>query len=198
MKLTSQPYHVPDQAPQEWKDKFRQLVEFKQTYGNCNVPLPWNDDGALGTWLREQKHQFRLLKDKQPSSLTVERIDALLNIGVNLCSIKLTWQERFQQLLMYKTRYGNCNVPQGWKENPSLAIWVNEQRKTRVLMEKGQKSCMSKSRIDELDRIGFEWSRNKLLSWEERFAELRVNGRLFKEGKKSNITQARVEELDSI
>ena len=40
----------------------------------------------------------------------------------------VTWDERFGELKRYKERFGDCNVPEGWPENPQLANWVNTQR----------------------------------------------------------------------
>jgi hypothetical protein len=34
----------------------------------------------------------------------------------------------FAALGRYKERFGDCNVPQGWAENPRLASWVRIQR----------------------------------------------------------------------
>jgi len=39
------------------------------------------------------------------------------------------WNRRFEELRAYKkSKHGDYNVPQGYKENPSLGIWVNTQR----------------------------------------------------------------------
>jgi hypothetical protein len=38
------------------------------------------------------------------------------------------FQERYQELKMYKEKYKNVNVPARWKENPQLATWVSIQR----------------------------------------------------------------------
>ena len=39
-----------------------------------------------------------------------------------------TWDERLNQLKAYQKRFGNCNVPGEFNENPSLGFWVSNQR----------------------------------------------------------------------
>ena len=36
----------------------------------------------------------------------------------------VTWDERYGELRRYKDRFGDCNVPIAWSENPKLATWV--------------------------------------------------------------------------
>jgi hypothetical protein len=38
------------------------------------------------------------------------------------------WQTMFTELKRYRERFGDCNVPQKWKENPQLGSWVNNHR----------------------------------------------------------------------
>jgi len=37
------------------------------------------------------------------------------------------WNQRFQQLLEYKRRFGDSNIPKEWEENKSLGAWVATQ-----------------------------------------------------------------------
>ena len=41
---------------------------------------------------------------------------------------RVSWDTRFEELLAYKERYGNCRVPKGWQESPQLSLWVLNQR----------------------------------------------------------------------
>jgi len=64
----------------------------------------------------------------------------------------VTWDERYGQLKSYKDRFGDCNVPQAWKENPQLGSWVAVQRR---FQSKGLLAANRKARLDEL---GFVWN----------------------------------------
>jgi hypothetical protein len=52
----------------------------------------------------------------------------LEQIGVLPKPIEAAWDKIFSSLLDYKSRHGDCNVPQCWSENQRLANWVNTQR----------------------------------------------------------------------
>jgi len=90
---------------------------------------------------------------------------------------KLTFKQRLQQLVVYKKKYGHCKVPQLYKENPSMGLWV---RDLRVKKRKGKLP----SEVEErLDKIGFVWNcrkrkktkkPSKRLPWEDRFNQLKA------------------------
>jgi len=78
-----------------------------------------------------------------------------------------SWDGWFGKLKAFKERFGHCNVPAKWKENPKLGIWVSCQRSR-------QQGKLSQERIRKLEKIGFDWgtSRRAGKSWEARYAEL--------------------------
>ena len=59
------------------------------------------------------------------------------------------WDERYGQLIAYKERFGNCDVPHRWKENPALGKWCGVQR---TLHRKGN---LLPERSKRLEMIGF-------------------------------------------
>ena len=62
------------------------------------------------------------------------------------------WEQRFADLLAFKTAHGHCNVPSTYREDPSLAIWVFNCRRQRKL------GSLAADRIERLDAIGFAWA----------------------------------------
>jgi superfamily II DNA or RNA helicase len=76
-----------------------------------------------------------------------------------------TWDERYGELQRYKERFGHCNVPSGWTENPELGDWVSTQRAFQ------SKGWLSGSRKTRLDALGFVWD-PRGSAWELMFAEL--------------------------
>ena len=91
----------------------------------------------------------------------------------------------FDKLKEYKSKHGNCNVPQRYKPIPRLGSWVmNLRKKKTALIGKRQeyeapenaKSCtLTKERVDALSSLGFEWrlmSAKVSVSWEVRYQEL--------------------------
>ncbi|MBE0541402.1 MAG: Helicase associated domain protein [Verrucomicrobia bacterium] len=75
------------------------------------------------------------------------------------------WEERFGELVAYKSRFGDCAVPTRWKENRRLATWVVGQRQARKLGE------LPKAKIERLELLGFNWNPNDRV-WDENFGKL--------------------------
>mmetsp|Transcript_2674 Transcript_2674/g.4167 ORF Transcript_2674/g.4167 Transcript_2674/m.4167 type:complete len:191 (+) Transcript_2674:206-778(+) len=168
-----------------WSQRFNELVAYKQVHGNCNVPFDFPDNPPLGFWVSEQRRQRRKLMDgdsnkaktnqsnnsrktgrkrraeSQSTALTNERISALEEIGFCWNRLEAAWDERYQELVAYKARFGDCKVPQGFKENPGLAIWVRTQRMQYRKLKEGNKNHMTERRIEALEKIGFVWSYRK-------------------------------------
>lgn len=77
------------------------------------------------------------------------------------------WENYFRQLMAYKDKNGNCNVPltQG-----KLGQWVKNQRDAHT--RRGSKELL-KERIKRLNGIGFVWKvRHEYVPWDERFDQL--------------------------
>ena len=75
------------------------------------------------------------------------------------------WRTNYLALLEYRKRFGNCRVPQNWKENEKLARWISSQRADYA------RGDIDRERTALLEKIGFEWTVG-LATWDERFAEL--------------------------
>jgi hypothetical protein len=68
---------------------------------------------------------------------------------------KLTWNESYENLLVYKNHYGDCNVPQKYKGNVKLGGWVNKQRKKNRNPTKY--GSLKKDHFELLTKVGFKW-----------------------------------------
>jgi hypothetical protein len=126
-----------------WIERYNELVEYKRKFGGCNVRKA---NPSLAEWVI---HQRVLFKSK---SLSKERIAKLSQIGFTWTRIKEdNWMKQYNELVEYKFKVGDCNVPSRDKEYPSLAHWVCNQRKYF------KSKSLSKDRIAKLDQIGFTW-----------------------------------------
>lgn len=66
---------------------------------------------------------------KQSGNLTPEKLAALQSIGFVWDTQRNDqWKKRFDELVDFKDVYGHCAVPENYHENPSLGIWVVNQR----------------------------------------------------------------------
>ena len=55
--------------------------------------------------------------------------------------------EMYKRLEKYKQEYNSTCVPQKYKADPQLGLWVSYQRQ----------QCKKKELVDLLNRIGFAW-----------------------------------------
>ena len=75
------------------------------------------------------------------------------------------WENSFAALTAHKAKYGDCRVPAAWPENPSLGIWVSNQRGAQ------RAGKLSPERTARLEALGFEWG-TLANDWENSFAAL--------------------------
>ncbi|GFH61945.1 hypothetical protein CTEN210_18421 [Chaetoceros tenuissimus] len=206
-----------------WNDKYKQLKEYKAQNGNCNVPSKYELNKALYSWVGVQRQEYRKMSQGVHSRITQERVEKLESLGFSWVGGNDAWNERYEQLREFKLQQGHCNVPQRYKANKALAIWVNTQRSQYKLMLNGLKSFMTEERIEKLKNIGFVWNTLKD-TWNERFEELkqfkdqyghctvpqrnkalgiwvnnqRTQYKLMSNGSKSQMTEERLEKLEDI
>lgn len=148
-----------DAIGEQWFERFGQLVAYTEKHGNCDMPARWDENQKLATWVVDQRVR------KRDQRLEQEKVELLNRLSFKWNPHASTWRSYYLALLEYRKRFGNCRVPQGWKEDKKLATWVSSQR-NHYLHGK-----VSRERIALLEKIGFEWSTG-LASWDDRFAEL--------------------------
>ena len=154
------------------EQRFQELVAFKEKYGHVNVPFQWPENKKLGGWVSRLRHrQARLSPDlKRKLSLLgfewgrpARRRAESRRVSISHAA---RYEQRLQELVEFKERYGHVNVPAKWLENMKLSSWVSQRR-----YRKDRLSPEVKSR---LDMLGFEWSRKREIThWEVRYRELK-------------------------
>lgn len=171
-----------------WSEKFEDLIEFRKIYGHCHVPHYYNENAPLAQWVKRQRYQYKLKVDGKRSTLSDERIRLLNKIGfiwnryvasrsrplsllrhltINFLSHSpnsshdAVWEERWNELAMYKRLHGDCIVPSNYEKNPQLAVWVKRQRRQYKFYNENKPTSMTKERIARLERLGFAWDCRK-------------------------------------
>jgi len=81
------------------------------------------------------------------------------------------WQERFDELIIFRKEQGHCFVPHTYHFNAALARWVKRQRYQYKLLKDGKQASISPDRIKSLEEIGFAWDSHEA-AWQERLTEL--------------------------
>jgi len=143
----------------KWSDMFEELKKYKETHGNCAVPVKCPSHKHLALWVQKQRRQYREMKKGRSTQMTAERSDLLNGLGFVWKVYEDNWHEMLDDLRKYKERHGDYLVPQKYGPNRQLGHWVNNQRQAYKRMLKGEKqSSMAKERICVLNEMGFVWN----------------------------------------
>jgi len=147
-----------------WEERMKQLAEFKRVHGHLRVP---RENPTLGVWVKGTRSSYvNFIKGKKDgSAMSNSRVQQLTALGFVFQAGKSpnrrdpsktkTWAERLEELMEFKVKFGDCNVPQQFKENTSLACWVKHQRAQYKFMEEGRNTLMTPEKALKLFQVGF-------------------------------------------
>jgi hypothetical protein len=145
-----------------WEDRFQELTIYKQANGSTNVPQRCPSNKPLGQWVSNQRTQYKLLQEGKTSAMTTEHIKSLNELDFEwVCVNNHFWEDRFQELTIYKQANGSTNVPRKFPSNKPLGIWVKTQRYQYKLLQDRKKSSMTTEHIKSLNELDFEWGHGK-------------------------------------
>jgi len=149
----------------QWRDRFRQLCDYKVQFGHCLVPQHYSANPKLGHWVAKQRARYRKITEENTASVIAERIRALDGIGFDWGTSKTDlasiWSVRFHQLCDFRGQFGHCLVPQRYSANPKLGVWVRNQRSNCMLHQEGKPSPMTKRSAFEDSRV-LDFSRKEI------------------------------------
>jgi hypothetical protein len=141
----------------QWYERYQELCRFYHKRGHCLVPHNFEGNPALAQWVKRQRHQYKLKKQGRHSTLTDQREAALEQLNFVWDSHGAIWDERFNDLLVFKSLHGHCSVPTTFPEDPQLSTWVKCQRRQYKLFLTGKKCKMNQGRVRaaKLENVGF-------------------------------------------
>jgi len=146
----------------KWEIMFARLEAFNEKHGHCLVPNRYTGDPALGSWVSTQRRQYKILSSGSSESTPMtparaHRLEAIDFAWATRDPRHVPWESRFNQLVEYKKKHGDCLVPIGYKGNSQLANWVSTQRQEYKIKNDGKPSRLTPERIQRLNEIGFVW-----------------------------------------
>jgi hypothetical protein len=141
--------------------RFNDLMAFKTKYGHCDVSQ-LSENASLGHWCSELRGSYKKIQNNQKprTKLSDAQIQRLNDAGFNW-SLNSGFDERLNDLMAFKAKYGHCDVPcRG--ENASLGTWCIELRGSHKKIQNNQKPKrkISDEQIQRLNEAGFKWSLN--------------------------------------
>lgn len=155
--------------PLKAKAKFKEETVAMQTEAKAeeeNVPMKMEAD------VKEENAPIKMEAKAAAKSTNEPRT----------ASQRFSWEERYDQCKQFRKKNNHCKIPTSFKENKSLGIWVQEQRRNFKAMMKGAKPrrVLTMEQIDKLNEIGFYWGAEPDFSkcpqsdasWKKYFAEL--------------------------
>lgn len=142
----------------QWQNRYAELLQFVEKHGHSSVPCTDSSNSRLVRWVKRQRYQYKLRQKGEPSAMTDERIEALNRLEFVWDSYGVAWEDRLKELEEFKEKHKHCNVPSNYRENSSLANWIKCQRRQYRLYREGKKSNITQARIDQLERMGFQFN----------------------------------------
>ena len=146
---------------ESWMEKYEELLDYRLSNGHCLVPNQYPANPSLAEWVKRQRYQYKLKGLGKHSSMSDDRVTALEKLGFVWNSHDAVWEERLKELKLYKSMFGNTNVPSKYEANPQLAIWIKRQRRQYKFLTEGKPSTMTPYRVEKLREINFSWSGRK-------------------------------------
>jgi hypothetical protein len=90
-----------------------------------HVAIPSNNP-KLYNWVKNQRSQYQDYLQGKVTKLTMERVTKLNSIGF-VWQVKMTWEDRFQELHRYFETHGNTVVSRSHRETRGLGEWLKKQ-----------------------------------------------------------------------
>mmetsp|Transcript_16763 Transcript_16763/g.31759 ORF Transcript_16763/g.31759 Transcript_16763/m.31759 type:complete len:583 (+) Transcript_16763:365-2113(+) len=81
VELLNREGFVWDSHEAVWRERYEQLVRYKEQHGHCRVPSYSKEYPQLATWVKCQRRQYKLFWEGKRSSMSVERNQLLEEIG---------------------------------------------------------------------------------------------------------------------
>jgi hypothetical protein len=132
-----------------WQLGLAALIEYKQKYGDCLVPLDYDKSERLrlGHWVRMYRGQY------WSKRIAPERMDQLNTLGFNWGPTQSQWDQGINALIAYKKCYGDTMVPFIYVTASGLSLghWVRARRTEHL------NGILLAERVDQLNALDFVW-----------------------------------------
>jgi len=158
-------------ARKTFDQRFKDLMAFKATFGHCNVPRTKSNNNkhlSLGMWCSHVRTSYKSIEEggkQRNHKLSKADMKRLENAGFEWKLLK-TFDDRFKDLVAFKTKFGHCNVPSTQSSNNkyrSLGQWCRDIRRSYKAINEGgtPSNTLSKADIKRLEIACFEWRLKK-------------------------------------
>jgi hypothetical protein len=151
-------WNRPDTA---WEAKFGELRQYLKQEGHCDVPRGDRRHISLAKWVNSQ----RVLRKRR--TLSASRFRRLNDLGFSWDTRDDGWEQRFAELLTFKSERGHADVPTSERRWHGLGRWLVVQRRARKI------GTLAAERIKRLADAGITWD-TKAANWERHLLALQA------------------------
>lgn len=134
----------------KWLTMLAVLKRYHKQHGNCRVPSKYKINQELGRWVEVQRLEEKKLSDWKKEKLSALGFEWSRDIRDNQ---QKRWYEMYTKLEKFYERFGHSSVPEYWKEDHKLAIWISYQRRP--------KSPLAQEKVILLNLLSFVWNPSK-------------------------------------
>lgn len=155
---------------ERWQQRYKELQAYKRRYKDCRVPAHWKNNPGLAKWVTKQRSLKRIGKLLSSRKKLLDDIGFIWSQSNNVNKTEYydkVWEKKYRMLEKYYREYGHSTVVHEWKENPSLARWVADQRMNF------KKEKLSNDKINRLAQLDFLWNPLEA-QWMESFYQLKA------------------------
>lgn len=143
-----------------WDAMCRRLMEFRNSYGDGNVPVTYSPNRALGRWLARQREKWRR------GTLSAERASQLEACGVDWDPLLAFEEARFAEIEAYTRDVGHCNVPEAHPSLGHMGEWLYRKRLAK------RRGTLAAVAIHRLESLGIDWDPHGT-AWEKQLDAMR-------------------------
>ncbi len=131
-----------DPSQMVWEQRIAELKIFKAEHNHCDVPKSYQSK-QLASWVKEVRRSWRR------KTLTAERIAQLDELGLTWDMRDAEWQTQAKRVQDHFAQNGT------WASmDKPLKAWVSDQRRKKQLLDAGEETTLTASRVATLERIG--------------------------------------------
>ncbi|KAL7550832.1 hypothetical protein ACHAWF_014035 [Thalassiosira exigua] len=165
------------ESKRPWNEWIRELQSYRKEHGHVDVPLKYERNPQLGSFVNNQRSEYRRYQAGEKTSMTAEKARELEDLGFkwSVREGRTPWRTRLEELREYKARRGHCDVPFNCESNPQLGQWAAKQRqqyrlyvaRTGGLSTAAEATSaaafstapcyLTEERVAMLDALGFDW-----------------------------------------
>jgi hypothetical protein len=154
IRLLNELDFVWDALEDQWNKQYEELVEYYKEHGHSMVSKGCLNYKELYTWVLNQRQLYRQktqVKLPKGRGISNERIRLLNELDFVWDTREVHWRTRYQKLVEYTKQHGRGT----FIKDKKLFRWLALQRKQFLKWEDGQKSTMTKQRVELLEKVGY-------------------------------------------